>query len=177
MTDSVNHPQHYNQYTGFEVIDVCTQLRAPDGQGNFNRGNAFKYLARAGWKDEKKHVEDLEKAIFYIQEEIKRISLVVNVDTPSKSHLKCLVCDRYLFMDTSNRARCDPSHGWYIKMVTTGNYIWYSTNTVALKCPVCEDRPGKSTSSTLWFCPNDCGYYEKQPDRSYIWTSMLHSLT
>lgn len=73
--DTVNHPSHYNQYQGFEVIDVCEQLRAPDGTGNYNRGNAFKYLARAGWKKPEKHVEDLEKAKFYIQREIDRISL------------------------------------------------------------------------------------------------------
>lgn len=64
---------HYNQYDGFEVIDVCEQLRSPDGSGNFNRGNAFKYLARAGWKDSKKEVQDLEKALNYIQREIDRV--------------------------------------------------------------------------------------------------------
>ena len=71
--ETVNHPTHYNQYKGFEVIDVCEQLRAPDGGGNFNRGNAFKYLARAGWKNPDKHVEDLEKVIFYMQREIERL--------------------------------------------------------------------------------------------------------
>lgn len=71
--DVVNHPKHYNQYTGFEVIDVAEQLRAPDGTGNYNRGNAFKYLSRAGWKNPDKHVEDLEKAKFYIQREIDRL--------------------------------------------------------------------------------------------------------
>lgn len=64
---------HYNQYNGFEVIDVCEQLRSPDGSGNFNRGNAFKYLARAGWKNLGKEVEDLEKALQYIQREINRV--------------------------------------------------------------------------------------------------------
>lgn len=70
--DNVNHPSHYNQYQGFEVVDVCEQLRAPDGSGNYNRGSVFKYLARAGWKDPKKQVEDLEKAAFYLQREIER---------------------------------------------------------------------------------------------------------
>jgi peptidoglycan hydrolase CwlO-like protein len=64
---------HYNQYDGFEVVEVCEQLRAPDGTGGFNRGNAFKYLARAGWKSADKHVEDLEKAKNYIQREIDRL--------------------------------------------------------------------------------------------------------
>jgi hypothetical protein len=72
-SDMVNHPDHYNQYHGFEVIDVCEQLRAPDGSGNYNRGNAFKYLARAGWKNPDKHLEDLRKAMFYLQREIDRV--------------------------------------------------------------------------------------------------------
>lgn len=80
-TEYVNHPDHYNQYEGFEVIDVCEKLRSGDGSGNFNRGNAFKYLARAGWKSPAKEVEDLEKTIFYVQREIDRLkktaSLVV----------------------------------------------------------------------------------------------------
>lgn len=72
--DVVNHPNHYTQYNGFEVIDVCEQLRAPDGSGNYNRGNAFKYLARAGWKSPEKHLEDLQKAEFYIRREIDRVA-------------------------------------------------------------------------------------------------------
>lgn len=73
VSDSVNHPNHYNQYRDFEVIDVCEQLVGPDGKSGFNLGNAFKYIARAGWKNPEKHVEDLEKAKFYIQREIDRI--------------------------------------------------------------------------------------------------------
>lgn len=71
---------HYNQYSGFEVIDVCEQLRSPDGTGGFNRGNAFKYLARAGWKDpgnRKKEIEDLRKAMNYVEREIKRLEALV----------------------------------------------------------------------------------------------------
>jgi hypothetical protein len=40
---------------------------------NFNLGNAIKYIWRAGLKNEGKHIEDLKKAIFYINDEIKRI--------------------------------------------------------------------------------------------------------
>lgn len=69
MSDAVNHPKHYNQYVGFEVIDVCEQM-------GFNKGNAFKYLARAGYKPEgdiDKEIEDLKKAAFYVQREIDRL--------------------------------------------------------------------------------------------------------
>ena len=64
--DSVNHPSHYTQYQGLEVIDLTEQM-------NFNRGNAVKYIARAGHKDESKEVEDLEKAVWYVQREIGRV--------------------------------------------------------------------------------------------------------
>lgn len=65
--DQVNHPPHYtSDPSGVECITI-TRHR------NFNIGNAFKYLWRAGLKDEDKTIQDLEKAIFYIQDEIKRL--------------------------------------------------------------------------------------------------------
>ena len=63
--DSVNHPAHYT--TGkIEVIDFIT-----DKKLNFCRGNAVKYIVRAGLKDPDKEIEDLEKAIFYLNREIE----------------------------------------------------------------------------------------------------------
>jgi hypothetical protein len=64
MADAVNHPAHYN-VGKFEVVDVIA-----DWKLNFNRGNAVKYIARAGHKDPSKEVEDLEKAMFYLRHEI-----------------------------------------------------------------------------------------------------------
>jgi hypothetical protein len=65
--DMVNHPKHYtSDPSGVECIEI-TRHR------NFNIGNAMKYLWRAGLKDDKKHVEDLKKAIFYISDEINRL--------------------------------------------------------------------------------------------------------
>jgi hypothetical protein len=65
--DMVNHPKHYtSDPSGVECIDI-TRHR------NFNIGNAIKYLWRAGLKDEKKTIEDLKKAIFYISDEINRL--------------------------------------------------------------------------------------------------------
>lgn len=70
MTDNVNHPAHYtSDKSGVECIEI-TRHR------NFNIGNAIKYLWRAGIKDadvSEKHIEDLEKAIFYITREIENI--------------------------------------------------------------------------------------------------------
>lgn len=65
--DQVNHPSHYtSDPSGIECIQI-TRHR------NFNIGNAFKYLWRAGLKDEAKTIQDLEKAIFYIKDEINRL--------------------------------------------------------------------------------------------------------
>lgn len=65
MNDAVNHPAHYTAYP-VEVIELTEHM-------NFCRGNAVKYLARAGLKDPDKEIEDLEKARFYIEREIKRV--------------------------------------------------------------------------------------------------------
>jgi len=63
----VNNPAHYtSDPSGVECIEI-TRHR------NFNIGNAFKYLWRAGIKNEDTVIQDLRKAIFYIEDEIKRI--------------------------------------------------------------------------------------------------------
>lgn len=65
--DAVSHPPHYSANPGgIECIDVTEWM-------NFNRGNAVKYLWRAGAKDPAMEIQDLEKAIWYIQREIDRI--------------------------------------------------------------------------------------------------------
>ena len=64
MSDPVNHPPHYNTHpAGVECIDVVEHM-------TFNLGNAVKYLWRAGLKGNT--VEDLRKAIWYINREIER---------------------------------------------------------------------------------------------------------
>ena len=63
--DVVARPKHYN--TGkIEVIEFIE-----DKKLNFHLGNAVKYVSRAGKKDPNKHIEDLEKAVWYIEREIE----------------------------------------------------------------------------------------------------------
>lgn len=57
----------YYKANGLEAFDVIDSFEL-----NFNLGNAFKYIARAGKKDDK--VEDLKKAITYLNREIKKCS-------------------------------------------------------------------------------------------------------
>lgn len=63
-SDPVNHPSHYSKVPGVEAIDVTRHF-------NFNRGNAIKYVWRAGAKGDE--VEDLKKAVWYLTDEIKRL--------------------------------------------------------------------------------------------------------
>jgi hypothetical protein len=68
MSDEVNHPAHYGGDTTYEVIKVIEAW----GLG-FHLGNAVKYIARAGKKDPRKELEDLRKAKFYLDRQIKEL--------------------------------------------------------------------------------------------------------
>lgn len=67
MTDSVDHPKHYNSLGdgSIECIDVVEHMP-------FNLGNAVKYIWRAGLKSPNA-VEDLRKARWYVDREIQRL--------------------------------------------------------------------------------------------------------
>jgi hypothetical protein len=65
-TEKINHPQHYggthNPYEAIKVIEAW--------ELGFNLGNVVKYISRAGKKDPAKELEDLKKALWYLQREI-----------------------------------------------------------------------------------------------------------
>lgn len=83
--DMVNHPPHYNNHpSGIECIQITRHM-------NFNIGNAIKYLWRAGIKGQipigrvysgsltdghDNHIEDLKKAVWYINDEIGRLEKI-----------------------------------------------------------------------------------------------------
>lgn len=62
----------YYKANGLEVFDVIDAYNF-----NFNLGNAFKYIARAGKKGDK--VEDLRKAITYLNREIEKCQDIANI--------------------------------------------------------------------------------------------------
>ena len=67
--DDVNHPSHYASESGLEAIEVIEAFF----HGNAFLANTFKYIARAGKKGgEAKRLEDLRKARWYLEREIKR---------------------------------------------------------------------------------------------------------
>lgn len=65
--DNVNRPAHYTDGKT-EVIEYIE-----DKKLGFCLGNAIKYISRAGKKDPSKEVEDLNKAIWYINRRIMEI--------------------------------------------------------------------------------------------------------
>lgn len=74
LEDSVNHPKHYTSHpSGIECIEITRHYC-------FSIGNAIKYLWRAGLKKEmgledvEKEIEDLNKAIWYINDRIKQLT-------------------------------------------------------------------------------------------------------
>jgi hypothetical protein len=73
MNDNINHPKHYNSHpSGIECIEITRYYP-------FNVGSAIKYLWRAGLKkdaslsDKAKEIEDLGKAIWFIQDRINQL--------------------------------------------------------------------------------------------------------
>lgn len=97
--DNVNHPKHYtSDPSGIECIDI-TRHR------NFNVGNAIKYLWRAGLKIDadkssiNKQIEDLEKAVWYIVDEIHRLGGRCTVKTDSIN--TCLPIDNESIIDAA----------------------------------------------------------------------------
>ena len=104
--DNVNHPKHYNSDpSGIECIDI-TRHR------NFNIGNAIKYLWQAGLKfgmeitpkktaiiknGKDNEIEDLNKAVWYLVDEIHRLGGRCTVKTDSIN--TCLPIDNESIID------------------------------------------------------------------------------
>lgn len=64
--DTVNHPPHYKAHpSGVECIEITEHM-------GFCIGNAMKYLWRADEKHKDGGLEDLKKAVWYIERELKK---------------------------------------------------------------------------------------------------------
>jgi len=77
--NKVNHPSHYNSGS-IETIEIIKDQGWTQG---FCLGNAIKYITRAGKKDPFTTIEDLEKAIWYINyyiETLRKEDVVVSED-------------------------------------------------------------------------------------------------
>jgi hypothetical protein len=67
--EMVNNPDHYggvdNPYEAIKVIENWSL--------DFHLGNTVKYISRAGKKNPDKEIEDLKKAMFYLDRKIKNL--------------------------------------------------------------------------------------------------------
>ncbi len=67
--EHVNHPTHYggegNPYEAIKVIDAW--------ELGFSLGNTVKYISRAGKKESDKELQDLKKAMWYLQHHIEEL--------------------------------------------------------------------------------------------------------
>jgi len=67
--EMVNHPSHYggaeNVYEAIKVIEAWDL--------DFHLGNTVKYISRAGKKDTDKELQDLKKAMFYLERKIENL--------------------------------------------------------------------------------------------------------
>lgn len=68
--EMVNHPDHYqfgknNEYEVIKVIDAW--------ELGFLLGNTVKYISRAGKKDSDKELQDLKKALWYLEHHIETL--------------------------------------------------------------------------------------------------------
>ena len=69
LKEMVKNPEHYggaeNPYEAIKVIENWGL--------DFHLGNTVKYISRAGKKDPTKEIEDLKKAMFYLDRKIKNL--------------------------------------------------------------------------------------------------------
>jgi len=67
--EMINHPSHYggkdNPYEVIKVIDAWNL--------GFALGNTVKYINRAGKKEKDKDIQDLKKALWYLQHHINQL--------------------------------------------------------------------------------------------------------
>lgn len=72
---------HYKQHpSGVECIEITEHF-------NFNLGNAIKYIWRAGRKDDP--VQDLQKAAFYVEREIQKLTYMSRSKAPLEECKSC----------------------------------------------------------------------------------------
>lgn len=71
--EQVNHPQHYsfgkdNIYEAIKVIEAW--------ELDFHLGNTVKYISRAGKKEADKELQDLKKALWYLQRKVDKLEIL-----------------------------------------------------------------------------------------------------
>lgn len=73
QSSSAISPNHY-QADGIQCIDITRHM-------SFAKGNAVKYLWRAGKKDNNSEAQDIKKAMWYLADELNRLGALSDKTT------------------------------------------------------------------------------------------------
>jgi hypothetical protein len=133
--EMINHPQHY-QGNKFEVIDIIE-----DYDLGFNLGNAVKYILRCEKKGNKK--QDLEKAIWYIQREIKNNENkcpVCGKRLENENMQVCKECEKDIRWGASISEYAEKNKNCCIKKCFSCGKEFRTNNVRDLICPKCYDK-------------------------------------
>ena len=99
VNDAVNHPSHYTD----GKIECITYI--DDKNFNYCRGNAIKYISRAGKKNPEKEIEDLKKAEWYIHHEIERLQKLKEQKIKEQKIKEQKIKDQKIKEEASKRAK------------------------------------------------------------------------
>ena len=81
--DMVHCPPHYTNGNGIECIDYIRQVLGEEGFVHFCHGNFIKYQHRYKYKG--KPVQDIEKAMFYLERMLKSLKGLHEVHSKNKT--------------------------------------------------------------------------------------------
>lgn len=90
--DQVNKPAHYAADRKYEPIDVIEDWFPASSGGSYHKGNALKYMSRAGRKiypgntPEGSEITDLEKSVWYLQRRIANLRTSLEKDAETVTH-------------------------------------------------------------------------------------------
>lgn len=144
MGDQIYHPQHYNSHpSGVECWDIVRHM-------NFNLGNAVKYIWRAGLKTNDP-IQDLEKAVAYLQDEIVRLKKDVKRGPRTTGNQTNATAPKSQSMVTSGHTE----GGWSLSSPREGVDSEGSS-------PVSDRKEARSALSTECIFP-DCPYPHTTP--------------
>lgn len=84
LDDMVQHPEHYGGKNNvYEVIKVCEAWGLHNDAYLFN---VVKYVARAGKKNPLNEIEDLKKALFYLERKINNLQPKIEIPHYERVH-------------------------------------------------------------------------------------------
>jgi hypothetical protein len=137
--DNVNHPRHYVSHpSGVEVIQITEHM-------NFCLGNAIKYILRSGIKSDTTTVEDLRKAVWYIEREIARVE-VADALVQKKEENFCWPCGTWHPENHKHLQNYEPKPAPTV--ISPDVWLQYGIDHQYCSKPYCNSHEGPPMSET-----------------------------